>query len=444
MNLTNLNPWWINREEIKKDGKILDLERKKYKYHPKLIDWNYKPGNIYSIRGPRQLGKTTAIKLIIKRLLDKKLDPYSIFFWSCEDILDFKGLVELIKEYLNIVQEKELQDKFIFLDEISFVKDWQRGVKLLVDRGYLKDCCLVITGSNVVDVKTSVERLPGRKGKESKDFDLLPLTFFEFCEILGFEGNIKSVKDLQIIDAELKKLFQKYLKTGGFPLVINELLAEGNNPTWLKEIYYSWIIGDVLKMGKSEKVALQIISSLISKQPSALSWDSLSKDAELKSHLTISSYLELLEEMFVLKIVYFYDFEKKRSNPNKNKKIHFLDSYIYGIFCESTKQTNRLDVIYEDLVCFHLCKQLSDVFYTKRKKELDFVVMSGKEAIGVEVKCQEKISKEDYLSFLPVKRGFLITKNKFEVIKKFGKVYYAVPIHWFAYLRFEKLIELFK
>jgi uncharacterized protein len=173
---------------------------------------------------------------------------------------------------------------------------------------------------------------------------------------------------LQKIDLKLKSLFKSYLKTGGFPLVINELVGEQKDPSWLEDIYYSWIIGDLLRDKKSEKVALQIISSLIKKQPSVLSWNSMAKDAEIKSHLTISSYLETLENMFVLKIDYFYDLEKKIQNPNKNKKIHFLDSYIYKIFCKKTKQDPKEEVLYEDIVCFYLYKQLKEIYYYKQKK----------------------------------------------------------------------------
>ena len=60
-----------------------------------------------------------------------------------------------------------------------------------------------------------------------------------------------------------------------------------------------------MRIGKSERIFLQTVSSLIRKQPSVLSWDSLAKDAEIKSHLTISSYIETLESMFVLKTNYF-------------------------------------------------------------------------------------------------------------------------------------------
>lgn len=441
-NLTALNPWWLNREEIGNDDKIKDFNNKKYRYYPPLLTETLYPGNIYSLRGPRQLGKTTALKLIIQSLLLKKqINPYSVFFWSCEDITDFQQLVELIMTYSEMVSEKNLSEQYIFLDEISFVKEWQRGIKLLADRGFLKKTCLMLTGSNIIDIKSSVERLPGRKGRESKDFTLLPLTFYEFIELIGFDHKIKTLNDLKILDKQLQKKFSQYLITGGFPLVINEILDHGNAPSWLKDVYFSWIIGDVLRGGRSEKVALQIISSLIRKQPSLLSWDALAKDAEIKSHLTISSYLELFEEMFVLKINYFYNHEKKMPDPNKNKKIHFLDPYIYRLLCEKAKQPFKIEVMYEDVICAHLVKQMQEVYYTAHKKELDFLVSCNNQMIGIEVKCQNKIQNEDYLSLFPVTKGFLITKNEFSIKKTTKGKYYALPIHCFLSLPFMEIVD---
>jgi hypothetical protein len=282
-----------------------------------------------------------------------------------------------------------------------------------------------------------------RKGKDSKNFELLPLDFKEFCELAGFKKEIRSKTDLRTYDQELKELFRKYVKTGGFPLVINEILSERKDISWLKDIYYSWIIGDVIKLGKSEKIALQIISSLIKKQPSQLSWDSIAKDSEIKSHLTISSYVDVLESMFVLKANYFYDIEKKTINPSKNKKIHFFDSFIYRLLCKKTKQEPKEEVIYEDIVCFNIFKNLREVFYRYRKKETDFLVVIENKPIGIEVKWQNNISKNDYLSFSNLEKGILITKDIFEIKNINGKKYLAMPIHWFLILDIERIYNMF-
>lgn len=443
--ITNLNPWWVNPFAIQEDKKIKEFESKKYKYYSPLLNFEFKPNNLYSLRGPRQLGKTTIIKLLIRKLLLKeKINPLAVFFWSCEDIPDYEKLVELIQEYLDLKIEKNVETAYIFLDEISFVKDWQRGIKLLVDRGYLEKCCVILTGSNIIDLKTSLERLPGRRGPEAKDFFLYPLSFREFCSLLGFNPEINTFKDLLLYQNKLAGYFREYQQAGGFPLAINEWLTQKNSPVWLKEVFYNWVIGDIFRMGKSERVALQILSSLIRKQPSALSWDSLARDAEVKSHLTISSYLEALEQMFVLKINYWYDLERKMANPAKNKKIHFLDPFIYRVFAEMTKQESKPEVAFEDMACFHLFRAFSEVYYTSRKKEVDFLVFWGKQELGIEVKCQEKINPEDFESLAPFGRGILITKKHLESKQRQKKKYLALPLCCFAYLNQNELKLLLK
>jgi len=44
----------------------------------------------------------------------------------------------------------------IVLDEISFIKEWQRAIKAAYDSGILNECIIVACGSNAVDVKKAL------------------------------------------------------------------------------------------------------------------------------------------------------------------------------------------------------------------------------------------------------------------------------------------------
>ena len=65
--LSELNPWWVDKKNILKDFKISSLEKLDYQWDPK-IRYYIKLDNdvIFTIRGPRQIGKTTLMKIIIK------------------------------------------------------------------------------------------------------------------------------------------------------------------------------------------------------------------------------------------------------------------------------------------------------------------------------------------------------------------------------------------
>ena len=82
--LQRLNPWWKNKEAIESDFHIKKIKDSSISWHPKIIA-EFKQG-IYSIRGPRQIGKTTWIKLTIRELL-KKNQPEVIMYFNC-DILN--------------------------------------------------------------------------------------------------------------------------------------------------------------------------------------------------------------------------------------------------------------------------------------------------------------------------------------------------------------------
>src|SRR3989344_3291337 len=449
VDLSILNPWWKGEEYIKEDKHIKDFEEKEYKWRPELLNQlKLLPNNIYSLRGPRQVGKTTLIKLIIKKLLEKKADEKSIFFWNCDELIDFRELSSIMKEYLEFAKINQVQEKHIFLDEVSRIKDWQRTIKSLSDSGELKDCCLMITGSNTLDIKYGLERLPGRTGKSGKDFFLLPLNFFEYISLIKPEiaSKIKKVKSIsvkeinekiegvRIFDFELKVLFNQYLITGGFPLVINEFFSNKKIPDYIYELYYRWVIGDIVKWGKQEKIAAQILSAAIIKQSSAVSWGSFAKESEIKSHKTVSSYMEDFENMFVFLILYFLELNKKIPDYNKNKKIYFIDPFIYHVFnkkmhlreneispslIESTAISNLARLTYEELS--------PKIYYWKNKKEVDAILKIKSELFPFEIKYQTKISKEDYLGLYHFNGGVLITKDKLDRHEK----YPAIPIHLF-------------
>jgi len=94
-------------------------------------------------------------------------------------------------------------------------------------------------------------------------------------------------------------------------------------PGYIYELYTRWVVGDITKWGKQEKILKQMIRASILKQGTAIRWDSLAENARIKSHRTVSSYAEDLENMFVFFVLYYIDLNKKTPDYNKNKKYTF-------------------------------------------------------------------------------------------------------------------------
>ena len=79
--LLEQNPWWQNKRAMEKDLHLLELKKQKNEFSfeiEKKINLN-KTG-VYSLRGPRQIGKTTLLKKLIKKLLAKHNEEEILYF----------------------------------------------------------------------------------------------------------------------------------------------------------------------------------------------------------------------------------------------------------------------------------------------------------------------------------------------------------------------------
>jgi len=144
-----------------------------------------------------------------------------------------------------------------------------------------------------------------------------------------------------------------------------------------------------------------------------VSWDSLAKRSSVKSHLTISSYFELLSNLFVLFGTFFFDVSQKKVNYNKNKKVYFYDPFLVDLLSQKLNLFVDREKIVEGIVGSHLKQKniLEEIYFTQVKLETDFV-LNVKEAI--EVKYQNKISKQDFINKRYFKDFKILSKNVFE------------------------------
>jgi predicted AAA+ superfamily ATPase len=71
--LSNLNPWWRDLGEIDNDEKVKEYLSRKHRLKIELESRNM------LMVGPRQVGKTTSLKLKIYDLRDKP-EKYFVFF----------------------------------------------------------------------------------------------------------------------------------------------------------------------------------------------------------------------------------------------------------------------------------------------------------------------------------------------------------------------------
>ena len=489
IHISKLNPWWKDPSTISNDAEIKEFDDAKIQWIPRIKHYiKVDKDKIYTLRGPRQVGKTTLVKILIRDLLKGIYDSKSIFYYTCDLIANEKELFEVINLYLDWASAFNLDRKYIVLDEISAVKDWEKGLKYLVDAGFLINTSIILTGSHSIDIKQSIERLPGRRGEGSETIDkiLMPMKFAEFAETINptinklfkenhllqsekrqnmifklFDKEVDPVLNLlQIYQDELDTLFEQYLITGGIIKPINQFFSNNSIDNSTYEIYIRSLIGDLARWQIQEISIKQILRSISNKLTTNISWHSIAKETDIVSHNTVSKYVGYLEDSFVLSTLYPVDITRKVANYKKEKKIYFQDPFIFHSlrswvlgqtdyfnstlsYLETPENKSKLveSIVENHLIRFMYNVYPSDVFtshehifYWRKKggkREVDFIIKSKhNDLLPIELKYQNKIQNSDYKGLHAFNKGILISKNKLDVSGN----YVTIPVSIFLLL----------
>ena len=315
--LENQNLWWQDAEALSSDQHIIAVEGKEYFFKNPLLDsFDFSTNAFHIVRGPRQVGKTTFIKFLIRdAILQAGFQPENVLFMSCEILPDYQQLFEVLSTWLREHSEKR---KFVALDEISFVKEWQRAVLALFNQGLLSDTCLIVTGSNARDLKENSERFPGRRG-QGKDISLYPLGPHEYAALPCFSN----------MDSEA--VTSLYLRLGGFPHAIRDYVNHSYVSDETYRLYLNWIVGDAARYGLAEEILKRIMFRVSETIASRITWPDLIKNTAIRSHETALSYLEHLEDSFLCKIVHCYDPDKEGPAVRKARKVYFIDPLLWHL-----------------------------------------------------------------------------------------------------------------
>jgi predicted AAA+ superfamily ATPase len=394
------NPWWKDGR-ISEDPDFRRWSESGVKWIPDFLDQlPLQPYSLSFIFGPRQVGKTTSLKLLIERLLRSGVNPKAIFYYRCDKLSDYKELDELLEKYLGLKKAEGVESSYILLDEITFPKEWYRSIKYRIDSGHFSNDVLVLTGSWSMYVKREVETFPGRRG-HGKDIIVHPLSFRDFLKVLNpqiyhkipqLDPELKRIKEtcfktLPWVD-ELNEAFQKYLECGGFPLSVKSMLTEGKISVEAKEAILSSFLSDLAKLRRSEGLAKRIMKAVIEKLPSPLSLNSVAREFEVGSHKTVFYFLELFEKMFLAKNVYFVDPNKMLEVYRKERKVHLTDPLYYRVFSEwCLTEMPSENALVESVVTTHLSRRFR-VGYWRNRTEIDVVLQEI--GLGLEIKWGEK------------------------------------------------------
>jgi predicted AAA+ superfamily ATPase len=447
--LESSNPWWRRPAGIQNDPQWKTFHRSRLQWRPALLDqMDLEQNAVHVLRGARQVGKSTLVKLWIDRLLSQRTDPRCILYFSC-DLLSGNGeLFTVMERYRAMTESLAAPRRYLFLDEVTLVSEWQYAVKKYVDMFGLEGQTVLVTGSSAMDLRRGAERMPGRRGEAARtDWMLFPLSFREFVwhtdalpqtgptlplrQVLEDPETLPQVRSQwEFVLTTLERALVQYLSVGGFPLAVESYLQHRMVQEWVGKTYLAVIHSDIEKQRRSRATLNDLLSRLLQTEGSPQSWQNLSRDLGSGSFHTVQEYAEILADSFLLCLIRQLDLHRAAPALRKGKKIYFADPLLRAAVCQEFHLIPPpLAMQVEAAVGMHLLRyfeqqpeegwsSLQQLFYWRsdRGREVDFLVrQNGTRAfIPVEVKYQEQIHPADGAPMLrSFGAGCLVTKKRF-------------------------------
>jgi len=323
------------------------------------------------LHGARQVGKTHILFYIRDWLSGR---GKKVFYYDLEYpelLADLNRGVDVFISDLSGKGYLKEEEIYVLIDEIQYLDNPSSFLKIIAD--HYKNIHLIVSGSSTFDIKSKFkDSLAGR----TTSFEIFPLGFDELLKFKGISYNPSLTTSTSGI-ADLKAHYTEFVKYGGYPKVVLEKTEE-KKKSYLLQVIDTYIRKDIRDLAKVEDVHKfnNMLKVLASQSGSLLDLRSLSRETNI-SLPTLSKYLSILEETFVIKRVSPYS-KSPSVEISKNPKIFFLDSGLQSILWLNSFQGSLLGSIFETNLFGELVKKFgrSKIHFwrTKTQLEIDFVV----------------------------------------------------------------------
>ena len=349
------------------------------------------------LTGVRRCGKSTILKMIIKKLREEKhVDDEQILNYRF-DSMEYGDMTT--KELYLELKSKIIQSKktYLFLDEIQEIEGWEKVVNTLASDF---DVDIYITESNSRMMSSEISTyLTGRY----ITFHIYTLSFEEY---LMFKKSYMTLKDL-------KQEFSQYVRLGGFPATHLQDYSQDEVYTIVKDIYNSTIFSDIVRRNQVKKIdqlerVVKYTFNNIGNTFSAKSISNYFKSEQRKiDNETVYSYLEKLQKAYILHKCSRYDLQGKNILKTQEK---FYLADVSLRYSELGYTVDSVASSLENIVYLELRRRGYNVYIGKTKdKEIDFVATKQNEKIYVQMTQEiksEKTQKREYEQLLEIRDNY--------------------------------------
>ncbi|MCL2073380.1 MAG: ATP-binding protein [Marinilabiliaceae bacterium] len=358
------------------------------------------------LTGQRRVGKS----YILLQLMDEirsSIAGANIIYINLE-LEKFRHLKnsQVFYDYVisNLVENDALN--YLFIDEIQEIADFQYPIRSLFAE---QKCDIFITGSNAYILSGELATfLSGRY----INFEIHSLSYKEFQQFHKLDNSQQTV--------------EKYLTFGGLPFLKNLELSENQSFEYLKNVYSTILLKDVVSREKIRNVAFleNLVAYLADNVGSLFSALNISKylksqRIDISTQVVINYLRALTNSYFVHKVV--------RSDVAGLKIFEIGEKYYFedlGLrnLVSGFSVAKDIAKILENAVYLHLIHSGYDVFVGKiGDKEIDFIGKKNGTKIYVQVSVtilEEKTRERELSSLMLVQDNFakfIVTLNDFHL-----------------------------
>lgn len=430
--LRSLNPWW--------EGSPVPVQPKTRRQLVEQIRRRLEAeiAPIVVVRGPRQVGKTTAQYQFIEDLLKEGVPARSILRVQFDELASLKKMSDPILAISDWFEREIAPDRFnalardhqkayLFFDEVQNVDNWHAQLKSLVDNTSVK---VVVTGSSALRIEMGRDSLAGRIS--TIEAGVLSLTEIGALRGLGAPDPFFRDNGLQVlIDKafweELRfhgrthehfrdQAFSHFSERGGYPLVHKQekaewaLLADQLNETVIKRV-----IQHDLRIGsrgrRRDPLLLEELFRLVCRYAGQTPTISTLAD-EVRQSLSanigtqrVLAYLKFLDDTLLVRLIRPLEIRLKRKRGSS--KLCLVDHGLRASWLqEQIPLTPDALAEFPELTTLagHLAESVFgsvastihglDISHFPERgtdREVDFVLTVGTHRVPVEIKYQRRI-----------------------------------------------------
>jgi len=353
------------------------------------------------IVGQRRVGKSYFTKQIVNYLQSK--NSYANIIYINMELFEF-SMLNTASDLVNYVQENSKKKQNILLvDEIQEIQEFERAIRHF----FSKDYDIYITGSNSSLLSGELATMLSGRYIQIR---INPLDFTEFCIF----HNLKNNQDT----------LNLYLKYGGMPYLKNLELDDDTVFTYLKNIYQTILLKDVVarynikNVDFLERLVLFLADNLGSIVSAKKITDFLKSQSMKISNSVVLNYLSYINNAFFINKTRRYDLQGKRY-LEIGEKYYFTDVGIRNALVGFKPQD--MNKILENVVYSHLVSMDYTVSVGKLYNlEIDFIAQKGNTTIYIQVAYllnNDKVIKREFENLQKIKdnyKKYVISYDQFQ------------------------------